>query len=161
MGGVIYNDSADKAARFIMNCNQKKIPLVFFEMFCATSAFLIFSSSITILNLNLYMSLTITALHIFFSTCARFRDRQAHGLFMMSVAYAMLGAIVASLIISSVNWNDSWKSVVGCFGLLQMAGTALTHSMYCGECPIAVAIQMRMLFSTLLSLSILGSIALA
>ena len=28
-GGVIYNDSADKAARFIMNCNQKKIPLVF------------------------------------------------------------------------------------------------------------------------------------
>jgi acetyl-CoA carboxylase carboxyltransferase component len=29
LGGVIYNDSADKAARFIMNCNQKKIPLVF------------------------------------------------------------------------------------------------------------------------------------
>jgi len=29
MGGVIYNDSADKAARFIMNCNQKNIPLVF------------------------------------------------------------------------------------------------------------------------------------
>jgi acetyl-CoA carboxylase carboxyltransferase component len=31
MGGVIYNDSADKAARFIMNCNQKKIPLVFLQ----------------------------------------------------------------------------------------------------------------------------------
>lgn len=31
IGGVIYNDSADKAARFIMNCNQKKIPLVFFQ----------------------------------------------------------------------------------------------------------------------------------
>jgi acetyl-CoA carboxylase carboxyltransferase component len=31
MGGVIYNDSADKAARFIMNCNQKKIPLVFIQ----------------------------------------------------------------------------------------------------------------------------------
>lgn len=30
-GGVIYNDSADKAARFIMNCNQKNIPLVFFH----------------------------------------------------------------------------------------------------------------------------------
>ncbi|MDA7502289.1 acyl-CoA carboxylase subunit beta, partial [Chitinophagales bacterium] len=30
-GGVIYSDSADKAARFIMNCNQKKIPLVFFQ----------------------------------------------------------------------------------------------------------------------------------
>jgi len=29
VGGVIYSDSADKAARFIMNCNQKKIPLVF------------------------------------------------------------------------------------------------------------------------------------
>lgn len=29
IGGVIYNDSADKAARFIMNCNQKNIPLVF------------------------------------------------------------------------------------------------------------------------------------
>ena len=29
MGGVIYSDSADKATRFIMNCNQKKIPLVF------------------------------------------------------------------------------------------------------------------------------------
>lgn len=28
-GGVIYSDSADKAARFIMTCNQKKIPLVF------------------------------------------------------------------------------------------------------------------------------------
>ena len=28
-GGVIYSDSANKAARFIMNCNQKKIPLVF------------------------------------------------------------------------------------------------------------------------------------
>jgi len=28
-GGVIYSDCADKAARFIMNCNQKKIPLVF------------------------------------------------------------------------------------------------------------------------------------
>ncbi len=31
MGGVIYNDSADKAARFIMNCNQKKIPIVFLQ----------------------------------------------------------------------------------------------------------------------------------
>ncbi len=31
MGGVIYNDSADKAARFIQNCNQKKIPLVFMQ----------------------------------------------------------------------------------------------------------------------------------
>lgn len=31
LGGVIYNDSADKAARFILNCNQKKIPLVFFQ----------------------------------------------------------------------------------------------------------------------------------
>lgn len=29
MGGVIYSDSADKATRFILNCNQKKIPLVF------------------------------------------------------------------------------------------------------------------------------------
>ena len=31
MGGVIYSDSADKAARFIMNSNQRKIPLVFFQ----------------------------------------------------------------------------------------------------------------------------------
>jgi len=31
IGGVIYSDSADKAARFIMNCNQKKIPLVFLQ----------------------------------------------------------------------------------------------------------------------------------
>lgn len=31
MGGVIYAEAADKAARFIMNCNQKKIPLVFFH----------------------------------------------------------------------------------------------------------------------------------
>ncbi|MFM2225697.1 MAG: hypothetical protein RJA07_1899 [Bacteroidota bacterium] len=31
MGGVIYSDSADKAARFIMNCNQKNIPLVFLQ----------------------------------------------------------------------------------------------------------------------------------
>ncbi len=31
MGGVIYNDSADKAARFILNCNQKKIPLIFLQ----------------------------------------------------------------------------------------------------------------------------------
>ncbi|MFN4006150.1 MAG: acyl-CoA carboxylase subunit beta [Chitinophagaceae bacterium] len=31
MGGVIYNDSADKAARFILNCNQKRIPLVFLQ----------------------------------------------------------------------------------------------------------------------------------
>ena len=30
-GGVIYSDSAKKASRFIMNCNQKKIPLVFFQ----------------------------------------------------------------------------------------------------------------------------------
>lgn len=31
LGGVIYNDSADKAARFILNCNQKRIPLVFLQ----------------------------------------------------------------------------------------------------------------------------------
>jgi acetyl-CoA carboxylase carboxyltransferase component len=31
MGGVIYSDAADKAARFIMNCNQRKIPLVFLQ----------------------------------------------------------------------------------------------------------------------------------
>jgi acetyl-CoA carboxylase carboxyltransferase component len=31
LGGVIYNDSADKSARFIMNCNQKKIPLIFLQ----------------------------------------------------------------------------------------------------------------------------------
>jgi 3-methylcrotonyl-CoA carboxylase beta subunit len=31
MGGVIYSDSADKAARFIMNCNQRRIPLVFIQ----------------------------------------------------------------------------------------------------------------------------------
>ncbi|MCS6819023.1 MAG: carboxyl transferase domain-containing protein [Chitinophagales bacterium] len=30
-GGVIYSDSADKAARFVMNCNQRKIPLVFLQ----------------------------------------------------------------------------------------------------------------------------------
>ena len=30
-GGVIYSDSADKAARFIMNCNQQQIPLVFLQ----------------------------------------------------------------------------------------------------------------------------------
>ena len=30
-GGVIYSDSADKSARFIMNCNQKKIPLLFLQ----------------------------------------------------------------------------------------------------------------------------------
>ena len=31
VGGVIYSDSADKAARFIMNCNQKRVPLVFLQ----------------------------------------------------------------------------------------------------------------------------------
>jgi acetyl-CoA carboxylase carboxyltransferase component len=31
MGGVIYSDSADKAARFIMNCNQRNVPLVFIQ----------------------------------------------------------------------------------------------------------------------------------
>ena len=31
LGGVIYSDSADKAARFTANCNQKKIPLVFLQ----------------------------------------------------------------------------------------------------------------------------------
>jgi 3-methylcrotonyl-CoA carboxylase beta subunit len=31
MGGVIYSDSADKTARFIMNCNQRKIPLIFIQ----------------------------------------------------------------------------------------------------------------------------------
>jgi acetyl-CoA carboxylase carboxyltransferase component len=31
VGGVIYSDSSDKAARFIMNCNQKKIPIVFLQ----------------------------------------------------------------------------------------------------------------------------------
>lgn len=31
IGGVIYSDSADKAARFIMNCNQKKVPIIFFQ----------------------------------------------------------------------------------------------------------------------------------
>lgn len=31
IGGVIYSDSADKAARFVMNCNQKRIPLVFLQ----------------------------------------------------------------------------------------------------------------------------------
>src|SRR5256885_9821984 len=31
IGGVIYSDSADKAARFIMNCNQRKVPLVFLQ----------------------------------------------------------------------------------------------------------------------------------
>lgn len=31
MGGVVYSDAAEKAARFIMNCNQRKIPLVFLQ----------------------------------------------------------------------------------------------------------------------------------
>jgi len=31
MGGVIYSDSADKAARFIMNCNQRKVPILFIQ----------------------------------------------------------------------------------------------------------------------------------
>ena len=31
MGGVIYSDAADKAARFIMNCNQRKVPLIFLQ----------------------------------------------------------------------------------------------------------------------------------
>lgn len=31
IGGVIYSDSADKAARFIMNCNQKKVPILFLQ----------------------------------------------------------------------------------------------------------------------------------
>jgi acetyl-CoA carboxylase carboxyltransferase component len=31
LGGVLYNDSSDKVARFILNCNQKKIPLMFLQ----------------------------------------------------------------------------------------------------------------------------------
>ena len=31
MGGVIYSDSADKAARFVMNCNQDSLPIIFFQ----------------------------------------------------------------------------------------------------------------------------------
>jgi 3-methylcrotonyl-CoA carboxylase beta subunit len=31
VGGVIYSESADKGARFVMNCNQKKVPLVFLQ----------------------------------------------------------------------------------------------------------------------------------
>lgn len=31
IGGVIYSDSADKGARFILNCNQKKIPIIFLQ----------------------------------------------------------------------------------------------------------------------------------
>ena len=31
VGGVIYSDAADKAARFIMNCNQKRVPIIFFQ----------------------------------------------------------------------------------------------------------------------------------
>src|SRR5699024_9692720 len=31
VGGVIYSDSADKATRFIMNCNQKKVPIIFLQ----------------------------------------------------------------------------------------------------------------------------------
>ena len=31
IGGVIYHDSADKAARFVMDCNQSGLPLVFFQ----------------------------------------------------------------------------------------------------------------------------------
>jgi acetyl-CoA carboxylase carboxyltransferase component len=31
VGGVIYSESADKATRFVMNCNQKKIPIIFFQ----------------------------------------------------------------------------------------------------------------------------------
>lgn len=31
IGGVIYSDSADRATRFILNCNQKKIPIIFFQ----------------------------------------------------------------------------------------------------------------------------------
>ena len=31
IGGVIYHDSADKAARFIMDCNQTQLPIVFFQ----------------------------------------------------------------------------------------------------------------------------------
>ena len=31
VGGVIYSDSADKAARFIMNCNQKRLPIIFLQ----------------------------------------------------------------------------------------------------------------------------------
>ncbi len=31
MGGVIYSDSADKAARFVMDCNQTNLPIVFFQ----------------------------------------------------------------------------------------------------------------------------------
>jgi acetyl-CoA carboxylase carboxyltransferase component len=31
MGGVIYSDSADKAARFVMDCNQTRLPIIFFQ----------------------------------------------------------------------------------------------------------------------------------
>ena len=31
VGGVIYSDAADKAARFVMNCNQKRVPIVFLQ----------------------------------------------------------------------------------------------------------------------------------
>ena len=31
VGGVIYSDAADKAARFVLNCNQKEVPIVFFQ----------------------------------------------------------------------------------------------------------------------------------
>ncbi|KAG1648248.1 putative methylcrotonoyl-CoA carboxylase beta chain, mitochondrial [Nymphon striatum] len=42
-GGVIYSDSADKATRFIANCNQKKIPLVFLQ---DVTGFMVVSNSV-------------------------------------------------------------------------------------------------------------------
>ena len=51
-GGVIYNDSADKATRFIANCNQKKIPLVFLQ---DVTGFMVGSKSNTVVLLKMVL----------------------------------------------------------------------------------------------------------
>ena len=125
------------------------------EIFFGTACLLFTTASVAVITLVIYIALTTTALQIFFATAARYKDRQSHATFMLSVAYALLGGITASLILTTIDWTNSSKACLACIGIVYINGLALTHSLYGGECPVAVVIEVRMILSTILSLGFL------
>ena len=126
------------------------------EVFLGSVAALLVATQAPQLGYIVYLSFAVASLNVFFSTAARFSNREAHGALMLAAAWGLLGVTLTVTCLCDINWAAQSTGAVAVVWLLACVLLACMHAAAAGTWPADAVIQARMLVSLGLSLSLLG-----
>ena len=126
------------------------------EVFLGSVAALLVAAQAPQLGYIVYLSFAIASLNVFFSTVARFSNREAHGALMLAAAWGMLGVAHTTTCLCDINWSEQRSGSVAVVWLMASVLLACMHAAAAGTWPADAVIQARMLVSLGLSFSLLG-----